>query len=654
MDMIDTSRPGRNPRMPFFFGLIGLLFGILMVGLAIRQLLQQDRYLEKEQIQAQRRILHPGPRGEIYDRNGRLLAGNRPRFSAVIYPDGLARLRNEGAFYREFARRREAVYAATEAADEEPDINLSDLIWESRRAVIQRHLDQLNSITGRDEQLSRSALERHFTRELLMPLTLVEDLEPEEYARLIEQLPVESPIQIYTDTARYYPFGPVAAHILGYTSSKIIEPDTAPVPGEDLTTFSFKTQVGMTGLERSFNDRIGGVPGGEITIVDPSGYQYEEGLVARKIPEKGDNLVTSIDIAMQVAAENGLTGKTGAAVAIDVLTGEVLVLASHPDYDPNRLSPYIPRDVYREINEKGAWLNRATQGLYPPGSTFKLITALAALREGVVTPDTIVDSPKYLRVGNRLFPCHSDNGFGPIDLAKALSVSANVYFYKVGIAAGIGPIAREAKAFGLDTRTSLELPFNSGRMIVPDKAWKRENRPSQGSWTDGDTANVSIGQGFLRTTPMHMALFTASLARGETRTRPTLRKQPEPESGRAGIDHGGTPIGLPGDSLAGIYEGMRKAVREGTARLAQLPTVNVGGKTGTAQVRSKGQDLTLAWFVGMAPMEDPRVAVCVVVEGTDPAESLGGGTTAAPVARAMLDAYFKPRQDISPTLAQSR
>ena len=421
-------------------------------------------------------------------------------------------------------------------------------------------------------------------------------------------------------------------------TSSYLEPENT-LPGEELTTFSFKGKVGKAGIERYFDEHLQGTSGGEIYRVDPSGFQ--DVLIEAKAPSKGDDLYLSLDIELQQIAEEQIGDKVGSAVALNVKTGEVMVLASLPDYDLNRLSPFIPTEVYNEITERGAWLNRASQGLYPPGSTFKIITGIAALKRDIIAPNTLIDSPKYFRVGNRLFPCHSPNGFGEINLSKALAVSSNTFFYNVGVQAGIDSIAETAKKFGLDEKIDLEIPYNATRMIVPGKTWKKED--GRGGWVPGDTANTSIGQGFLLTTPLHMGAFVASLGRGETRTRLTMLRSTAAPGETPTVDHGGEPIDLSPEELQAVFEGMTEAVNEGTARVTQLPYLQVGGKTGTAQVTKDGEDLTLAWFVGLAPMDDPELAIAVCIEGTDPNDNFHGGSTAAPVAKAVFDAYFQNR-----------
>lgn len=627
-----------NPRLWLFYGVILGLFIVLFSGLALRQLIMRSEYRAKEERQNMRRVIQPGPRGRILDRNENVLVDNRPRFSAVV---SLKNLRSDfdDEYYRRLNELREA---HRESGSEEPfRFDWETLRWDARQAVLQERLDQINAILGTEDQLSRKELERHFWERLLMPFPLMSDLTPEEYARLIEQLPLDSDVFIYTDTARHYPYGAAAAHTLGYVvSNREAKLNADELPGEDLKTFAYKGEVGRNGIERSFDQQLQGEAGGEIWVVDRFQFQYDKPTLSKPAIQ-GKDLVTSLDVSMQLAAEAGLGEKTGAVVAVEVETGEILALASKPAYDLNDLSPSISQAVFDDINQRGAWLNRATQGLYPPGSTFKMITAMAALRNGVVEPDTVLMCGSHYPVGRRLFPEHSGKAFGEVDLPFALQKSSNVYFYQVGLETGIEQIAAEARRFGLDEPTGIELPFEGSRMVVPDKAWKKE---TQGfGWVGGDTANVSIGQGYLLVTPLQMAAFAASLARNETRTELTLLHDPA----RSGpVDHGGEPLGLSEEQYGAILEGMEAAVSwEGTARFAMVPGLRIAGKTGTAQIRKDGEKLTLAWFLGFAPVENPQVAVVVCVEGTDPGDNFAGGKTAAPIAKAVFEAWLEQQAD---------
>jgi penicillin-binding protein 2 len=626
----------RNRRLLPLYAITGLLIAVLLGQLGREQFVNRPEYLEREKQQTLRRIILPAPRGTIYDRDGRLLAGNRATFSASVFLDEL-----RPAFREEYIQQVRAVRERERASGEPAEISNRELVWRARMAVIRKHLDTLGDLLGRDLEMSLPTLRGHFHQRILLPLPLVENLTEEEYAILIDQLPPDSPIVVATDSARYYPYGPLAAHTLGYV---VNQPEEVPEDreGDDLLTFSRYGKQGKAGVEREFDGDLHGNSGEEVWRVDPQGFQFER--VDFRQPAVGNDVYLSLDVEVQQAAERALDGYVGAAVALDPRTGEVLALASRPTYDLNELTPRIPSPVFARINEEGAWLNRAVQGLYPPGSTFKPVTAMAALREDQVEPEeTLWCGSSYL-VGNRRFPEHSTPGFGDIALERALAVSSNVYFYQTGLRAGPEAIADTSRILGLATPTGVELPFETDDMLVPDPAWKRENR-SEG-WWPGDTANFSIGQGFLRVTPLQMAVVAASFATGETGIRPTLLRR----EGEGWLDRATRlPLPLAEEDRQAIVAGMRAAVAEGTARRAQLPGIEMAGKTGTAQVYPGGKARTLAWFIGFAPLENPRIAFAVVTESQEDGVEFAGGVQAAPIARAMLEAFFAQEEAVPET-----
>ncbi|MGZ0656477.1 penicillin-binding protein 2 [Coraliomargarita sp. W4R53] len=638
MSGYDVHR-GDNPRILFFFWIVMAASVTLVLGLGWRQLVAYQKYEDIEKRQTERRILKPGPRGDIYDRKGNLLVGNRPHYSAVVYLDDLRR--EFRAEYSQIIRvEREELKIAyqltpeSEREDSQLRPNYSELQWVARQNVIQRYIDQINAITGRDDTLSTRKIIRHFNEQLLLPLPLVEDLSADQYARLIEQVSVKSPIQIHTDTARYYPYGVAAAHTLGYVQN--VNPDPDEIPADGIKTFTFKTKLGKTGLERSFDDLLSGETGTEIWRVDPLGFQ--DTMLEMKTPKQGQDLITSIDIDLQLAAEVALGDRSGAAVALDIHTGEVLAIASHPSYDLNDLSPFIPRNTFDEINERGAWLNRAVQLSYPPGSTFKLITSIAGMRHGSLTPETEHDCQGLYRLGNRIFRCNARYGHGVVDLRGAIEASCNVFYYAEGLDMGIDVLSAEAKRFGLDQKTGIEVPYETSRLVVPSKEWKREQIGS--GWVPGDTANTAIGQGFLLVTPLQMATVIASIARNETRTQPTLRALTNEQAQQ--VHHGGEAIGLTQRQHDALWEGMERVVgKNGTGRLVQIDGLRIAGKTGTADFRAHGKNVNLAWFVGFAPVENPQIAVAVMVEGTNASERYHGGSTAGPVAKDIFLEYIK-------------
>lgn len=632
--LVETHR-ARNPRLFLFHGIVAGLLAVLAGGMAYRQLFKSGLYSERERLQNQRRVVVPGPRGNIYDRDGKVLVENRARFSVVL---NLAELRGE---FRDEFRRVKANYGKL-ADDERPDADQFARI--ARASVAQRYLDKINFILNRHETVRTAELNRHVNQTLLLPYVLLDDLAPEEYARLIERLPVTSPLQVYATSSRHYPYATAAAHILGYTSIDS-DPEVEDFPGEDLLTFKMKGTYGRDGLEKKFDSHLQGETGGAIYRVDPAGFKVDLP-IEKRLPVQGKNLVTSLDIDLQVVAEEAIGDHTGAAVALDVNTGEVLVTASKPNYDLNRFVPRLTKETYKEIETNGAWLNQAVNGLYPPGSTFKLLTTIAALRRAAIVPDRpITYCDGTVQIGNRTFYCDNGHGHhGNVLLSEAIAKSCDIYFYEAGRLTTPDGIAEEARHFHFGEKTGIELPFEESHTLVPDSRWKREKRKEP--WFPGDTANFSIGQGFLLVTPLQMACFAASVARDETHTIPTLLHRPDAPRQQA------PKIGLTEHERETLLEGMEGATTHGTASLItkgpyKIPGVRIAGKTGTAQkqvtIEGKTGNINYAWFICFAPVENPEIAVAVVIEGEAIGENYGGGLNAAPVANEIIRKYFEKK-----------
>ncbi|HEY4247192.1 MAG TPA: penicillin-binding transpeptidase domain-containing protein [Lacunisphaera sp.] len=646
MSRLIETHSARNPRLLLFFGIVTVLLLTLVGGLAYQQLFKTVFYNQRERQQSEHRVVVPGPRGNIYDRNGAVLVENRPRFSVVL---DLAQLRSE--FRSEYTKVSDN-YRKQFSKEERPT---SDQISQiARAAVVQRYLDKVNSILGRTETVHSAELKRQIDQKLLLPYVLLDDLAPKEYARLIEELPVTSPLQVYLSTTRYYPFGSAAAHTLGYVSIND-DPDVEDFPGEGLSTVKMKGSIGKTGLEKLYEDQLQGETGGAIYRVDHAGYKVD--LPIEEIPARqGHNITTSLDIDLQLAAESALTDpvqRTGAAVAIDVKTGEILAITSKPDYDLNSFVPHLSQDEAAKIADDGAWFNQAIAGAYPPGSTFKILTSIAAMHSGKVSPDQpIIDCEGVTMVGNKRFYCENGDGHhGNILLPEAIAESCDIFFYQAGLLTTVEGLAAEAKRFHLDQRTGIEIPGETGRMVIPDPEWKEKSQKER--WFPGDTANMSIGQGYVLVTPLEMACFAASIARNELFTKPTILHDPNAPTQHA------PPIGLTPAQRAALLEGMEGCTTHGTGnwltRMANLrvPGIRIAGKTGTAQKRvtkdGKTGNINYAWFICFAPIENPEIAVSVVVEGETIGENFGGGTNALPVASAVLKKYFEKKAIASNT-----
>jgi penicillin-binding protein 2 len=628
------SHKGYDPRLVIFYPLLALVLLVLVGGLAYQQLWRTDQHSDAERTQNQRRILVPGPRGNIYDRHGQKLVENRARFSVVLYLDELKReLRRE-----HFTIRKN--YLAAGATRK--DITYDHLEKLARVSVVQRHLDQANRILGRDGSLDAPRLHKHFNSELLLPYTLIDHLKPEEYARLIERLPVISPLQVYVANSRYYPHGSTAAHTLGYVRP-YDEVDTEDFPGNDLRGPRQKGTVGKDGIEKQFDDVLQGEAGYSIIRVDPAGFRVASPDLPRRLPTQGRNLTTSLDLELQLVAEQALGDQEGAVVLLEVSTGEVLVMASKPDYDLNRFSPRASTEMVRDMNERGVWTNRALNGYYPPGSTFKILTSIAALRQNAVKAnEAIINCAGYIMIGPKRFVCFNGIGHhGDVLLPEAIAQSCDIYYYEAGRLLTPDLLAAEARRFHLDQRTGIDLPGEEERMIIPSREWKL--RRFKEPWFGGDTANMAIGQGFIDLTPLQMACFTASVARDELTTKPTLFHDPTRPPQHS------EKIGLTPAQRAAVIAGMEDCTVRGTGKLLShpelgLPGIRAAGKTGTAQKGVKPNQINIAWFICYAPLENPEVAMAVAVVGDTAGESFEGSRNAVPVANAVLRKYFEQRK----------
>ncbi|MDR1011221.1 MAG: peptidoglycan glycosyltransferase [Opitutaceae bacterium] len=632
-------------RIVSFYPIVAVLLLVIAAGFAYQQLFKTGEYTESEVQQSQRRILTPGPRGEIYDREGRLLVGNLARYAVTI---NLDELRSE--FRRTYLITRRKWREA-----DDKNIPTSAELWRiARGAVMQNYLDQVNEIIGRDEKINDIRFRRHFNQQLLIPYTLIEDLTPEEYARLVEQLPVNSPLRLTATSTRYYPYGNTAAHVLGYIRSSD-DLDAEGFPGENLTTFKMRGTTGKDGLELTFNEHLQGKPGYTIYRVDPAGYRIEPPL-ERSPALRGKRLNISLDIDMQQVAEEKMgdvekkDGYRGAVVALDAQTGETLVLASNPGFNPNDFFPRLSQENYDRMNTLRAWSNLAIAGRMEPGSTFKIIDAIAGFRANVLHPESVYYCGGTLRVGNRNFACHDGHVHGDISFHDAIAKSCNIFFYRESLDLGAQPIADEARRFGLDRATGIELPGEiKGNITDPIM-----RRARGGIWAGGDTVTLAIGQNETVVTPLEMACFIASVGRDETRTSPTILHDPNRRPLHT------EPIGLTPVQRRALVEAMRETIKTGTARILTNPRMrdlnlgylDIAGKTGTAQKEvwedGKRGIINYAWFVGFAPASDPRIAIAVVLEGDVPGEEVGGGAIAAPIGGYVLKKYFEKHPEQIP------
>jgi penicillin-binding protein 2 len=404
-------------------------------------------------------------------------------------------------------------------------------------------------------------------------------------------------------------------------------------------------QVGQYGAELAYDAVLRGQPGEKGVEVDALGH--ERRVVRQTAPVQGDDLVLTIDAEVQRVAEEALHGKNGVVVALDPTNGDILAMVSHPDFDPNVLSGGLTVSRWAEfLADPGRPLNnRAIQGQYPPGSTFKIVVAAAALERRVVTRDSQVTCTGGKFFGNRVFRDWKAGGHGVVSLHRAMVESCDVYFYEVGDRLGVDAIAEFAKVFGFGEPTGINLASEK-KGVIPSTAWKLATRREP--WYPGETLSVAIGQGYVTVTPLQLAMMIGAVATGGERHQPRYVREIRKREGQVVVleptpdDH----VAVSPRTFALLREALRGVVVEarGTGGAARSPLVEIAGKTGTAQVVGMPQRARSssprrfedhAWFVAFAPMNAPRIAVVVLVE-----HGGHGGSAAAPIAKQVIESYL--------------
>ncbi|MCL5421100.1 MAG: penicillin-binding protein 2 [Nitrospirae bacterium] len=565
--------------------IIGFFF-ILTIRLWQLQILQGNEYRKLSEENRLRIVKVAAPRGIIYDRNGIPLVKNTPYFSVSLNPQTFERV----------------------------------------------DLPALAALLKMDKDFLAEKIKEHQKRSLYEPLKLKEGLSFREIA-LIEARRSDFPgLSIDVDVTRDYLFGSVGAHLIGYLG----KPNEFQAQSPDFKDVPSDAFIGQWGIERLYDRQLRGIPGGKIIEVDALGRELR--LLQGKSPTRGDDIWLAMDINIQKEAEESFGDRTGAMVAIKPDTGELLAFVSKPSFDPNLFARGIKYKQWEELNQnrKLPLLNRALQSQYPPGSTFKIVTAIAALEEGSIDENTKVTCNGGIAYGRWHFGCWRKTGHGTVSLHRALVESCDVYFYDAGKKLGIDRIAAYARELGLGKETGLEL-VKERRGLIPDTRWKEEKRNQP--WYLGETFNASIGQGYVAVTPFQMAQLTSIVANGGYIYRPSLLRmtnKPEP-AGKVKIKQ---------ETLEMVKKGLFGVVNEngGTGYLAKSSMVSICGKTGTAQVVGLRKDSKYlsemhrdhAWFVAFAPYETPEIALSVMVE-----HGGHGGAAAAPIAKKAIEAYMK-------------
>ena len=599
----------------FYFGLLViLLFGILSIQLARLQLVNGEKYKLRAETNSLRQEPIPSTRGLIYDRDGTPLVENRASFAAAIVAADVP----EG----EEARISIAVqnFTGTPASD------------------IEALIDQ------------RRASNDPFT-----PVVIKDNLSNDTAFELREKLATLPGVRVVVEPIREYKEGELLSHIVGFVGP-VDEEEFARLEGSG---YSFDDRIGKAGVEYTYESLLRGVAGTRFVETDASGREIR--VLDQVDAVSGKNVVLSIDIDLQRKVEELLkTGmgksKSGAAIVIDVRTGDILAMVSLPDYDSNIFSGEVDEKALERLNKDASkpMLNHAISEMYAPGSTFKQVTGLAALQEGVANAGTLIFSPGYLDVENEYLPGKFDrfkdwrSDLGTMNFYRGLAMSSDVYFYYLSggysedgklkfQGLGVDRLAGWASRFGLGEGTGIDLPGES-KGLVPTSAWK-ESTFGEG-WLLGDTYNFGIGQGYVATTPLQMVLVTAAIANGGNVLIPHVVKElTDANDQKIALKRQTVKRNLNLDprNLNIMREAMRQSVDDGAAFTGAVRNVVVAGKTGTAEFGeeiSPGRYREHGWFTGFAPFNNPEIAVVVFTEDGN------GSGTSAPIASKIIDFYF--------------
>jgi len=576
-------------------------------------------------------------RGEICDRNGVPLAENRPSFDIDLYLDDLRR------DYAQSHRGRMPKIPLPDGKNgrKRAEIDIVQIVRESIQPI-----SQTIGLKGQLSDKDAKDIREHFRTDPDLPYHYMTDLDFATVAQFAERNLGVAGIAVSQNPERYYTYGAFAAHILGYVGKPENQNEHLSADGTPYET------IGRHGIEAVMDPQLQGEPGSIIRRVSSQQYYIGEPLQTVN-PTVGNSIYLTIDARVQYIAETAMRNAgigRGAVVVMDPRNGDVLGLVSVPSYDPNKFIPRITAKDFDTLNNDptAPLYNRALH-TQPPGSTYKIMVALAGLKSGNVTVNTEFDCPGAIQIDDHLFHNSDSTDAGTMSLVHAICVSSDVFFYQYGIRAGIDAIDAMGKLAGFGHKWGLLGNADEDAGILPGPQWMKDNdawlkkTKNIDHWSRAQTANTSIGQGFVLVTPLQLATFLCAVANGGTVYQPRLYSKVLDYKGdiKAEMPEGQvySNLGVKPSDMKAVQEGMLEVVKEGTATLAQVPGYDIAGKTGTAQAHIKldgevRRDLK-TWFYCYGPFEKPRYVCCVLVEG-----GTWGGTTAAPIAQDIMKRLF--------------
>lgn len=580
-----------------------IVVGVLFVRLWFLQIISGAQYRKKsESNRIDLRDILP-VRGMVFDRNGELLVDNRASFAVGVIPEDIK--------------------------------NIDGLIDDISRLI---EIDGLSAKKKINEGLRQNPFNSVYIKK---------GLTRDELARIETNVFHMPGVIIEVKPKRHYIHGPLAAHLIGYLG----EIDKEQLNKEGYKRNKIGDFVGKFGVEKKWQRYLNGIRGGQQVEVDASGRRLR--VLYQKAAEPGFNIYLTIDKDLQMLAEHSLENRAGAIVAMNPMTGEVLTMASRPSFDPNDFATGMDEKGWKRLvsNLRFPLQNRVISGQYPPGSLFKIVVAIAGLEEGVIDPDEKIFCGGSYSFRGRVYRDWKEEGHGYVDLHRALVESCDVYFYKMGQKIGIDTIARYAKSLGFGSKTDLQLG-DEKEGLIPNRAWKL--RRWHVPWQEGETLSVAVGQSFALVTPIQMVRFVSVLFNGGVLFKPQVTKWIEKENKERIFKFKPSSLrrwSIKKENMELIKKALVGVVNEphGTGKSAKLDQIRVAGKTGTAQVIALPEERELArerdipykfrdhaWFVAVAPAENPAIALAVLIE-----HSGTGGSVAAPIAKKILECYFE-------------
>ena len=611
----DDIVKGHKKRAELLRNIITFCFVIILSRLWYLQIYKGSEFYEYSLKNLLRKEVVKAPRGMMFSRNNELLVNNVPRFDAVVIPQYL----------------------------------------QDRKETLKK----LSIILGLTKSKIEKIMKKNVSQASYLPIIIKKNISHREVA-IIETESRKMPgVRVMTFISREYRDRDVGGHLLGYIS-EISQENLPKYRRRDNYDYRLGDYIGHTGLEEQLDLILRGTDGYEFMQVDALGRMKKRfsttgllGDVGNKKSIPGNNVKLSIDRDLQSSAYKALEGKVGSAVAVDVNTGEILAMVSRPGFDPSQFSRSLSQEYWDSLikNKNNPLRARTIQEHYSPGSTFKIIAAIAALEEGIVNEKTEVTCPGFFRLGRRKFHCWKRYGHGKVDLVKSLRESCDVYYYKIGTQIDIDVLAKYARMFGLGNKTGIELPRET-MGLIPTREWKKK-RDGQ-NWVRGETLSCVIGQSFVLTTPIQLAMFYASIANEGSLYKPYVVKEVFSNVGEVKTKEEPeriSKIEISKKTLDLIHKGLYEVVNhdKGTAWWFRGQGISMAGKTGTSQVASFSADDIFskceereyklrhhALFASYAPAHNPQIAVAVVVE-----HGCHGSSAAAPVARDVITTYMK-------------